>query len=558
MTRRARSFCGLICALAISAGTYASGETLSFQRTPDGGFEALLDGFSDGPGCNPEFLPAATVGIAGSTITILSPEDETGCFLPITAPPVRRVVELGALPEARYDVVWMQPGLESVSAELVPAAVGNLVANSDFDDGTTGWSAVNALSTIAIDAMHGVPDSPSLHVVDDAAESSCIAIDDTVRVDVRVLVKPDRGSANVAIQPYSDAACSVPLDPLAAGNRAANGIWQAIALTDASLPSGTQGVRIVLGASGDEGGSSGDAHFDHVAFGQTGSVPDGIYAQQEGLAGTWYDPSTSGQGFEFVIGDGGGAVQTTLFGAWYTYTRVGTPSEQRWYSLQASTPIPGGPTGFTIFENTGGNFDAPPVTTAEPIGSGTLAFYSCTSALLTYSFDNGPAGAIPVRRAMPDIRCDPRGVLLAPVASDFGFSGAWYDPETSGQGLIVEINPSIGQAFFGLYTYAVNGSTNPPHSQRWFSAQAPYEIGTRTIDLVLYATTGGAFDSPGGATTVPVGTATLEFLDCATATLTYAYTAGELSGRSGTIALARLGVQTASCPMETRSANAGR
>ena len=557
MTRRARSSCGMICAIAIMIGAHAEAETLSFQRTPDGGFEALLDGFSDGPGCNPEFQPAADIDIAGSTITILSPEDATGCFLPYTAPPYRRVVELGALSEARYDVVWMQPGLESVSRVLVPAAVGNLVANSDFDDGTTSWSAVNADGTIAIDAASGVPDAPSLHLVDESAQSDCITVDDTVPVDVRALVKSDRGFADVSIQPYSDAACTAPLDRLAAGSHAANGIWQAIALTDATLPSGTHAVRIVLGASGDVAGSGGDAHFDHVAFGQTGSVPDGIYVQQAGLTGTWYDPSTSGQGFEFVIGDGGAAAQPALFGAWYTYTRAGSPSEQRWYSLQASAPVPGGPTGFTIFENTGGDFDAPPVTTAEPVGSGTLAFYSCTSGLLTYSFENGDTGAIPIRRAMPDIGCDPRGVPLAPVASDFGFSGAWYEPETSGQGLIVEINPALGQAFFGWYTYAVNGSTNAAHSQRWFSAQAPYEIGTRTIDLVLYATTGGAFDTPGGVTTVPVGTATLEFLDCTTATLAYSFASGELNGRSGTIALSRPFPQSP-CPTDIEGANASR
>jgi hypothetical protein len=70
----------------------------------------------------------------------------------------------------------------------------------------------------------------------------------------------------------------------------------------------------------------------------------------------------------------------------------------------------------------------------------------CTSALTTYAFDGGLAGSIPVHRLMPNIDCDPNGATLPPALSDFGFSGAWYDPLKSGQGFVVEINPENGQA----------------------------------------------------------------------------------------------------------------
>ena len=41
----------------------------------------------------------------------------------------------------------------------------------------------------------------------------------------------------------------------------------------------------------------------------------------------------------------------------------------------------------TIYQNTGGNFNAPPITTAQPIGTATLSFDSCTSGELTYNLD---------------------------------------------------------------------------------------------------------------------------------------------------------------------------
>ena len=108
--------------------------------------------------------------------------------------------------------------------------------------------------------------------------------------------------------------------------------------------------------------------------GQSASVssPAAIDLNQHGLTGSWYEPATGGQGFEVevfpdVSAPGTGVVQIS----WFTYDNVvGGPERQRWYTL--SGPVTSGqPTAaLTIFQNTGGNFNAPPITTAQPVGTG--------------------------------------------------------------------------------------------------------------------------------------------------------------------------------------------
>ncbi|HJT96672.1 MAG TPA: hypothetical protein VJ696_00010 [Rhodanobacteraceae bacterium] len=554
MARRILSICLLPFLLALSTTASALDESLSFRRTADHGLEAVIDGISDGPGCQQEYLSPTSLIIDETTIAISSPADETGCFLPLTPHPYRMIEPLGSLAGDRYDVIWTQPGLPDLTGVLVSDDIGNLVSNPDFDDGLDGWSLVTGPlngGTMTLDDSIGAPDAPSLHIVGDqmsvevAAQSSCIAIDDSAHVDLRVLVKETSGIIHALVQPYSDAECTTPLDMMQADGPGI-GSWGAITLGDAALPTGTQSARVIVSADYGSMGTIGDTHFDHVAFGRTGTLPDGIETATEGLTGTWYDPTTSGQGFEFAMqrdAGGGGA----LFGAWYTYNLRGGDSEQRWYSLQAGLPIGTTTADFTIFRNVAGNFAAPPATTAVPVGTGSVTFSSCTSGLLTYAFDDGSVGGlIPIHRLMQDVDCEDGSAPSPP--SDFGYSGTWYDPATSGQGFMVEINPGNAQAFFGWYTYAINGSADVEASQRWFSAQAPYTVGSTTMDLVIYASTGGSFGFPGGVETTPVGTATLTFTSCTAATLDYAFTSGEMSGKTGTIALTRLGAPPASCP----------
>jgi len=220
---------------------------------------------------------------------------------------------------------------------------------------------------------------------------------------------------------------------------------------------------------------------------------------------------------------------------------------QRWYTFagnaqsgQSSIPV-------TIYQNTGGTFGAPPITNAVAVGTGTLTLTGCTAGTFNYSFNDGRSGSTALTRLTPNVTCVTSGT--PPTNPDFGFTGNWYTKATSGQGFVVELNPVSGLLFFTWYTYAVNGQTAGAAGQRWYTGQANnFTPGMRTIAATLYETTGGAFNQAGPpAHTVPVGTATLTFTNCGSATLNYNFTSGGNAGQAGSIALVRIGPTPAGC-----------
>ena len=135
-----------------------------------------------------------------------------------------------------------------------------------------------------------------------------------------------------------------------------------------------------------------------------------------------------------------------------------------------------------------------------------------------------------------------------PANVDFTYSGNWFERDTSGQGLIFEVNP-VAKVFFATwYTYSPTGDTLiNPMSQRWYTLQGPYTPGARTVDVTLYETTGGVFDNGTPALTRPVGTAKVQFASCTAATLDYAFTSGTNENLSGQVPLTRVGPTPAGC-----------
>jgi hypothetical protein len=73
--------------------------------------------------------------------------------------------------------------------------------------------------------------------------------------------------------------------------------------------------------------------------------------------------------------------------------------------------------------------------------------------------------------------------------------------------------------------------------------------GARTIPVQFIETTGGAFDTPTSPApdTVVMGSGTITFQRCSSATLSYSFTGGSSNGASGTIALKRVGPVPAGC-----------
>jgi hypothetical protein len=275
----------------------------------------------------------------------------------------------------------------------------------------------------------------------------------------------------------------------------------------------------------------------------------GFDANQHGISGAWYAAATSGQGFMIeVFRDLAAAGTGTAQVSWFTFdATAGGADRQRWYTLGGDLPARQA-ASLTIYRNVGGNFNAPPVTAAQPVGSATLRFSDCANGALVYAFSDGTgrAGTIPLTRLTQNVTCAASGT--PPVDADFALSGNWYDPATSGQGITVEVNPNSRVLFFAWYTYAPGGAAAGVEGQRWYTGQAAFTAGARTIPLQLYETTGGAFDATAPApATVVVGTATLAFASCTSATLSYAFTAGSSSGSAGTVALSRVGPVPPGC-----------
>lgn len=276
----------------------------------------------------------------------------------------------------------------------------------------------------------------------------------------------------------------------------------------------------------------------------------GFDVDQHGLTGSWYQPATSGQGFEVEVfpdrSPGTGFIQIS----WFTYDAVvGGAERQRWYTAQGQA-VAGQPTiALTIFQNTGGNFNAPPITTAQAVGTATLSFDSCTIGQLVYTFTDGTGrtGTIPLTRLTQNMTCS--SATPHPTDADFALSGNWYAPATSGQGFTIEVNPNSSTAFAAWYTYAPNGAGAGAAGQRWYTVQGTFTRNARSIPVQIYETTGGMLDTPTpeGQKTVSVGSGTLAFQSCSAATFAYNFSGGSSSGQSGTITLSRVGPVAPGC-----------
>ena len=279
------------------------------------------------------------------------------------------------------------------------------------------------------------------------------------------------------------------------------------------------------------------------------TAPSVFNLDQHGLTGAWYNAATGGQGFlieayKDLKGPGNGYLAL----GWYTFD-VTAAGGQRWYTLQGPANSGDAASSLTIFAATGGNFNAAPKITATAVGTATLSFADCTTGTLNFNFNDGRTGSIPISRIDPNITCSPAGDN-GNATQNFLLSGAWYDPNTSGQGFFFDVNPAINLMFAAWYTYAPNGAgLGGGASQRWYTIQDnAFAPGTTSKSgLNIYETTGGVFNSGKVSAGAPVGTATLTIASCTSMTLAYTFTSGTNAGQSGTINLGRIAGAPAGC-----------
>jgi hypothetical protein len=109
-----------------------------------------------------------------------------------------------------------------------------------------------------------------------------------------------------------------------------------------------------------------------------------------------------------------------------------------------------------------------------------------------------------------------------------GHSGAWFNPETSGQGQLIDIEPASQFMFLAWFTYTEDGSENP-NQQHWFTAQGIYS-GSEAV-LPVYETLGGQFDDPAEVDSpVLVGSIKLTFESCTSGQANYSIDSWGVTG----------------------------
>lgn len=273
---------------------------------------------------------------------------------------------------------------------------------------------------------------------------------------------------------------------------------------------------------------------------------------QHGLSGNWFEPATNGQGMTFqVFPDQIRPGRGLLFAGWFTYdTQAGGPERLRWYTLSGEVDEFATSADLQINVNEDGRFDAPPATAAERVGYAQLRIEGCDSLVLDYRFADGRTGAIPLQRLLDAPSCVRRGTDQV-AAPPHMLSGNWFDPETSGQGFMLEASTGSRQLFGTWFTYAGSGAGGSGAStQRWYAFQGSLDENGEAgffRNLTVYLREGGRFDDPQASRTVAVGTADLQLESCHAAIFDYRFDAGENAGMQGRIELQRLGPAPASC-----------
>jgi len=126
-----------------------------------------------------------------------------------------------------------------------------------------------------------------------------------------------------------------------------------------------------------------------------------------------------------------------------------------------------------------------------------------------------------------------------------GWTGTWYNPATSGQGIVFEIYPDIagiGNGLFGGGWFTFDTSAGGEDKKRWYTLTGGVTSSSASATLDIISPTGGNFNAApvinAGDGAVSVGHATIGFSDCMHGNLSYSFTDG--SGRVGNIPLTRL------------------
>ena len=118
------------------------------------------------------------------------------------------------------------------------------------------------------------------------------------------------------------------------------------------------------------------------------------------------------------------------------------------------------------------------------------------------------------------------------ITPNNGLTGTWYEAETAGQGILIDINVETNLFFAAWFTF----DSQAPSTQRWLTIQSA--LGENdTIKSIIYNTIGGVFDTSTEVNSEPVGQFNIIFTSCTTAEVEYSFDNESLQGK---VSLTRL------------------
>lgn len=270
---------------------------------------------------------------------------------------------------------------------------------------------------------------------------------------------------------------------------------------------------------------------------------------QHGISGSWAFASVDSQGFVLeVIPDMIAPGEAYLFAGWFTFDVEGN---QRWYTVEGSAGNDDNGASLTIYGYHGGSFATTQPAARVAVGSAQLLASDCMHGVLTYSFDDGTSGSIPLTRLSANANCSQEGDNGA-VGRQL-LSGGWADVSNNdSQGLVFDVDMTQNVFFGAWYTFLPDADPAAGYeTQHWYTFQAIASSAdfTELPDVGIYDTTGGFFMQHvvPPPVTDQVGSASLTFHSCSSATLQYQFASGPNAGRTGTLELSHVGPQTQGC-----------
>lgn len=130
------------------------------------------------------------------------------------------------------------------------------------------------------------------------------------------------------------------------------------------------------------------------------------------------------------------------------------------------------------------------------------------------------------------------GAAVASFVINEGVAGSWYDPATTGQGVLLEASGELGVLALAWFTFDAEGN-----ARDWFTAAGP--ISGDSALLSIQRSSNGRFNDPASPVeTLEVGAGVIRFIDCSRAEFEFDI---EDTGQVGSIALQRVLPPLAAC-----------